>query len=85
MTCRVLIPQDISEAGKTFLRDKGYDIVMGSAADVQTLKEEVRDCHAVLARTGCETDGERTGLIRERECEFVQCVGSSFDLHDILL
>ena len=30
---KVLIPQDIAEAGKKFLLDKGYEINIGSAAD----------------------------------------------------
>ena len=51
MTYKVLIPQDISQAGKQFLNNKGYEIKMGSGISVETLKEEVQDCHAILART----------------------------------
>ena len=51
MTYKVLIPQDISQAGKQFLKKKGYEIKMGSGISVETLKEEVQDCHAILART----------------------------------
>ena len=51
MPYKVLIPQDISPAGKQFLNEKGYEIKMGSGISVETLKEEVQDCHAILART----------------------------------
>jgi D-3-phosphoglycerate dehydrogenase len=51
MSYKVLIPQDISEAGKKYLREKGYEIKMGSGTAVETLKEEVPDCHAIIART----------------------------------
>lgn len=48
---KVLIPQDITEAGKAQLRDKGYEIVIGSAYDEETIKQEIADCEAVIART----------------------------------
>ncbi|MCC2125400.1 hydroxyacid dehydrogenase [Hominiventricola filiformis] len=48
---KVLIPQDIAEAGKKFLLDKGYEIKMGSAADEETIAKEVTDCDAILIRT----------------------------------
>ena len=51
MPYKVLIPQDISPAGKQFLNEKGYKIKMGSGISVETLKEEVQDCHAILALT----------------------------------
>jgi D-3-phosphoglycerate dehydrogenase len=50
MSYKVLIPQDISEAGKKYLRDKGYEIKMGSGISVEILQKEVQDCHAILAR-----------------------------------
>jgi D-3-phosphoglycerate dehydrogenase len=51
MPYRILIPQDVSEAGKTYLRDRGYEIRMGSGISIETLQNEVRDCHGILART----------------------------------
>lgn len=48
---KVLIPQDITEAGKAKLRDKGYEFVIGSGHDEETLKREIADCDAVIART----------------------------------
>lgn len=53
MSFKVLISQDISEVGKKYLREKGYEIKMGSGTAVETLKNEVRDCHAIVARTAC--------------------------------
>lgn len=51
MAYKILIPQDVSEAGKRYLRDRGYEIKMGSGIFVQTLQDEVGDCHGILART----------------------------------
>lgn len=51
MAYKILIPQDVSEAGKRYLRDRGYEIKMGSGISVQTLQDEVGDCHGILART----------------------------------
>jgi D-3-phosphoglycerate dehydrogenase len=48
---KVLIPQDIVEEGKQFLRDKGYEIKMGSDITVEAIKADVVDCDAILART----------------------------------
>jgi D-3-phosphoglycerate dehydrogenase len=48
---RVLIPQDINECGKKFLRDKGYEVIVGSGFDAETIKKEVVDCDAIIART----------------------------------
>lgn len=48
---KVLIPQDINECGKKFLRDRGYTVVIGSGCDTQTIKKEIVDCDAVIART----------------------------------
>ncbi len=51
MSYKVLIPQDITDAGKEFLRGQGYEVVLGSAHDEQTIIREVADCDAILART----------------------------------
>jgi D-3-phosphoglycerate dehydrogenase len=47
----VLIPQDIAEEGKEYLRERGYEIRLGSGTTEQIMKEEVRGCSAILART----------------------------------
>ncbi len=51
MAKRVLIPQDVAEAGKDYLRQRGYEIRLGSAITVEILKKEVEGCQAILART----------------------------------
>ncbi|MCR5009911.1 MAG: hydroxyacid dehydrogenase [Clostridia bacterium] len=48
---KVLIPYDIDEAGKAYLRERGYDVVVGSAHDQETIKREIVDADAVIART----------------------------------
>lgn len=48
---KVLIPQDISEAGKTFLLEKGYEYKVCTSYDEETLIKEVVDCDAILIRT----------------------------------
>ena len=51
MAHKVFIPQDISEDGKRFLRDRGYEIKMGSGITEDALCTDVGDCSAILART----------------------------------
>lgn len=48
-----MIPQDINECGKKFLRDKGYEVFIGNGFDAETIKKEIVDCDAVIARTAC--------------------------------
>lgn len=48
---KVLIPQDIAEEGKSYLRERGYEIKMGSGETVEAIKKDVIDCDAILART----------------------------------
>lgn len=50
MELKVLIPSDISQVGKNYLRDKGYAIKMGRGTDEATMIEDVQGCHALLAR-----------------------------------
>lgn len=51
MAHKVLIPQDVSDTGKQYLRERGYEIKMGSGISVEQLKADVQDCDAILART----------------------------------
>ncbi|HUV07028.1 MAG TPA: hydroxyacid dehydrogenase [Spirochaetia bacterium] len=51
MAFKVLIPQDIAEEGKKYLRERGYEIKMGSGITVEAIREDVKDCDAILART----------------------------------
>lgn len=50
-TYRVLIPQDIAEEGKAYLRQLGYEIKMGTGITVEAIKSDVADCDAIVART----------------------------------
>ena len=50
MSYTILIPSDISQVGKDYLRDKGYSIKMGRGLDEQTIMEDVAECDALLAR-----------------------------------
>ena len=50
---KVVIPEDISNAGKDFLKENGYEIVIGSGStDIEYLKELVKDADALLVRNG---------------------------------
>jgi len=51
MAYKVLIPQDIAEEGKKFLRDRGYEIKMGTGATASAIAKDVVDCDAILLRT----------------------------------
>jgi D-3-phosphoglycerate dehydrogenase len=51
MAYKVLIPQDITEDGKKFLRDKGYQVKLGSGISLEQILADVADCDAILART----------------------------------
>ena len=46
----VLIPSDISQLGKDYLRDKGYTIKRGRGTDKKTIMEDIAGCDALLAR-----------------------------------
>lgn len=51
MAYKVLLPPDIDEEGKRFLRERGYEIKMGSGVTVDAIREDVTDCAAIVART----------------------------------
>ena len=52
MAYKVVIPQDITDAGKNFLKENGYELIIGSGkTDVETLTKEVAPADAILART----------------------------------
>lgn len=55
MAFKVLIPQDITNAGKDYLKANGCEIIIGSAFDVDTMIREVVGCDAILARTASFT------------------------------
>src|SRR5450830_1902210 len=47
---RVLIPQQIAQAGIDFLLRQGYEVIMGSDYSEATIAREVKDCDAILVR-----------------------------------
>lgn len=52
MPYKVVIPQDISEEGKNFLIDKGYEVIIGTGkTDITSMKEIVSEADALLIRT----------------------------------
>lgn len=51
MSQRVLIPQDITDKGKEFLKEKGYEVKVLQDSSEETLCREVKDADAVLFRT----------------------------------
>lgn len=52
MSYTVVIPQDITDPAKTFLKEKGYNLVIGSGSiDPEEVKKVVAPADAILART----------------------------------
>lgn len=51
MGYKVLIPQDITAAGKDYLKERGYEVRVLDDSSVETICREVKDCDAILART----------------------------------
>jgi D-3-phosphoglycerate dehydrogenase len=47
---KVLIPQAITEVGKLYLLERGYEIKIGTASDEETIIKDVYDCDAILIR-----------------------------------
>ena len=51
MAYKVLIPQDVAQPGKDYLRERGCEIKMGSGVTADAIAADVADCDAILART----------------------------------
>ncbi|MDR1534748.1 MAG: hydroxyacid dehydrogenase, partial [Planctomycetota bacterium] len=52
MAFTVVIPQDITDAGKAFLRENGYKVIVGPGSpDPEKLKRLIEPADAILART----------------------------------
>ena len=51
MKPRVLIVEDITEPGKQFLRENGYDLIISSDTSVEAIKRDIECCDAVLSKT----------------------------------
>ena len=52
MSYRVLITEAVNDKGLDFLRDQGYELVMGTGPSEETLLEECKDCDGALTRNG---------------------------------
>jgi D-3-phosphoglycerate dehydrogenase len=51
MADKILIPQDITAAGKNYLKEKGYEVIIGSGVAEKNIIKDVVDCDAIVART----------------------------------
>ena len=51
MAYKVLIPQDVARPGKDYLRERGYEIKMGSGITAEAITADVVNCDAILGRT----------------------------------
>ena len=51
MAHKVIIPEDITEPGKEFLRSKGYEVVVVDGNTSEAFEKEAKDADALLART----------------------------------
>lgn len=77
---KILLPQDIAEAGKEYLRQRGYEIKMGGGTGEQQLMEDITDCSAVIARLGSFTEN----VIRSgRELRIIARHGAGYDNIDL--
>lgn len=55
MSYKVLIPQDISQAGKDYLTQRGFRVTVLNDSSEKAICEAVEDCDAILARTALYT------------------------------
>lgn len=47
---KILIPEDIDESGKHYLRERGYSLKIGVPTDIESLKSELKDVDGVIVR-----------------------------------
>lgn len=80
MDYKVLIPQDITDAGKNYLLEKGYEVVLGSNSSIETICKEVVDCDAILARTA---PYPRSVMEAGKKLKVIARFGAGFDNVDI--
>ena len=52
MGYRVFITEAVNEKGLNYLREQGYELVMGTGPEEETLLKECRDCDGALTRNG---------------------------------
>lgn len=80
MSYKVLIPQDISDTGKNFLREHGYELLITGRTELSDLCRDVRDCNAILART-CPYPAEVFCCAPKLKC--IARHGSGYDNVDV--
>jgi D-3-phosphoglycerate dehydrogenase len=80
MRYTVLIPQDITDAGKKYLKDRGYELIIGSNWSSEEICEHIADCDAVLARTAQYT---REILSRGKKLKVIARYGVGIDNVDL--
>lgn len=51
MAYKVIIPEDITDPGKEYLKSKGYEVVVVNGTASEEFKKEAKDADALLART----------------------------------
>jgi len=74
------MPQDIDECGKAFLRERGYEIVMGTGTTPEILKNEIADCEALVLRTAKIT---REILAAAKKLKVISRYGVGYDNVDL--
>ena len=47
---KILIPEDVAESGKEYVKERGYELKVGVPTDVENLKKEIRDADGILVR-----------------------------------
>ncbi|HIU75517.1 MAG TPA: hydroxyacid dehydrogenase [Candidatus Pelethocola excrementipullorum] len=51
MCIKVLMAQDVDEAGKKYLVDNGFELVFAKREDPELMKELIKDCEGVFSKT----------------------------------
>lgn len=51
MAYRILLPQPILESGRSYLLEKGYELVDGTGLEEEDLIRDIKGCDAVIVRT----------------------------------
>lgn len=77
---KVLLPQDIAEPGKRYLRERGYEIIQGSGIIEEQIMKDVAGCDAIIARLG-----EFTGKVMEAgpDLKIIARHGAGYDNIDL--
>lgn len=80
MNYKILIPEDITDAGKNYLREKGFEVIVTNRADENSLRLDAKDCDAILART-CPYPSDLFSNAPKLKC--IVRYGSGYDNIDV--